>query len=281
MNNHYIYVWKEQGICGSGLPFYIGQGTHQYSHGKSKYHRAFATHLDNHQKDNFSYSQKKANKLSREGFPHVVEILYDNLTQNESDNLEKTLIKRLGRKINHTGILYNISEGGDKNPMHIPQIREKHAEIMKTKEHSDNIKKSFKKFSESGESYKKYIENKRNFMIKNFENPEYTEKYYAMYESEEHIEKLRIAQKSTSKEIEFKGVVYRSKNELARFLGISKQLITYRLKNNIQLDSEKLCEKQQVKIDGIIYESLTEASRKTGINVSVICDRHKRGLYNV
>ena len=45
MNNHYVYIWKEPGVAGSGLPFYVGQGKHNESNGfRSKYKRAHAKH---------------------------------------------------------------------------------------------------------------------------------------------------------------------------------------------------------------------------------------------
>ena len=49
--------------------------------------------------------------------------------------------------------------------------------------------------------------------------------------SDAHIEKHK-----NRKEIEWKGHTFKSKKQLARFLGISSQLLNYRLSNNIQLD---------------------------------------------
>lgn len=55
-----------------------------------------------------------------------------------------------------------------------------------------------------------------------------------------HAELMRsdsnIEKHKNRKEIEFNGTIFKSKKQLARFLGISSQLLNYRLTNNIHLD---------------------------------------------
>lgn len=176
---HYIYVWKESKF---GLPFYIGQGRHSgYKiSNKKRYSRAYKTHYNGNKNTNvLAYCQNVANKLESLGTPHTVEILYDNLTLEEVNNMEKLLIKRLGRRNIKTGILCNLTDGGEQNPMDDETIKRKHKELMESKEQRMKQK------------CKPYI---------------------------------------------FNGIKYYSKNELARTLGISKQLLTYRERNNIPFD---------------------------------------------
>lgn len=229
MNHHYIYVWKEQGIAGSGLPFYVGQGTHQ-SH--ARYPRAYAKHLDSNQKGRLSYAQKKANKLARLGVPHIVEILHDNLTQSQADEIEIQLVARLGRKVNNTGILYNISGGGDVNPMHDADIRAKHLAIMQSNEHREAFKVKISHiFTEA------YREAKSAETRERLNDPVKKAAWYAKFNTPETIERMRSKQADISgKPIEYKGIVFRSKKELARHLGISSQLLSFRLRKDIPLD---------------------------------------------
>ena len=131
MDNKYIYAWKEQGIAGSGLPFYIGQGTHRVN---SKYPRAYAIHYSGTQNGRLSYAQRKVT-LDR---------------------------------------------------------------------FNDPIKKA---------------------------------EWYNKFNTPEVIEKLKqIHSELNGIKIIHNGIEYRSKKELSRFLGISSQLLNYRIKNNIPLD---------------------------------------------
>lgn len=59
--DRYVYIWREQGIANSGLPFYVGIGTHRNStvH-HNKYYRAYQSHLTTGHADTFA--QRKANR---------------------------------------------------------------------------------------------------------------------------------------------------------------------------------------------------------------------------
>lgn len=175
---HYIYVWKESKF---GLPFYIGQGRHAgYKITNAKrYKRSITIHYNGKKGGKLAYCQLVFNKLLTNNIIPVVEILYDNLTLDEANNMEVLLIKRLGRRNIKTGILCNLTDGGTQNPMDDINIRKKHKELMATKEQ---------------------------------------------------------AMKQKCKPYVFNGVEYYSKNELSRTLGISKQLLTYRERNNIPFD---------------------------------------------
>ena len=90
LNNSYVYVWKEQGVCGSGIPFYVGKGTNTKN---NKYYRAYSYHKFSNGTP--SYAQRKADILNNNLKPHIVEILYDNLTEDAALDIEQKIINRL------------------------------------------------------------------------------------------------------------------------------------------------------------------------------------------
>lgn len=235
MNDHYIYVWKEQGVTGSGLPFYVGQGTHNIKRGK--YDRAITNHRTT---GGISYAQKNANKLAKLGTPHVVEILYDNLTQEEADELEKTLISRLGRRINNTGILCNISEGADFKPHLIDAVRLKRAETLR-KTLSNRVKSplnyrtfakiieelSITRYEYDGVIYKSINEICKKFNITR-------DMYYVR--STKGIDLIDSSNSTSKKTIEYDGKSYKSYHELARAFNMKANRVWQLLKEGRRLD---------------------------------------------
>lgn len=81
-------------------PFYIGIGKHRKPY--SKYYRAF---------DVVKRSQYWKNIYNKTDYE--VEILLDNLTKDEVILKEKEFIKLYGRVDNGTGILVNLTDGGE------------------------------------------------------------------------------------------------------------------------------------------------------------------------
>jgi group I intron endonuclease len=81
--------------------------------------------------------------VKKHGNP-IVEILYENLTKDEIHLLEQELIKKYGRKsINPSGLLVNISEGGDggsKGVKWSSEQNKKRSESLKGKKHSQETK---------------------------------------------------------------------------------------------------------------------------------------------
>jgi len=221
VRKHYVYAWVD---TTNDLPFYIGVGSHlEGIKTQTKYARAYHIHYANGTKKRLAFCQRLANKLMSNGTPHIVKILYDNLTLGERMKYEHDLIKEYGRRSERDGILCNITEGGEANPMHIPAVREKHAKIMKTIINIPTITPESK-------------ENHRMKTLANMRDPIYRAKWNATVRSEENIEKLRSTQPK-SKAISFNGVEYRSVSELSRCLDISKSLLLYRIKNNIPYDA--------------------------------------------
>ncbi len=221
-NDHYIYAWIDPN---TNLPFYIGQGKYQ---SKAKYARAYAKHFNSNTR--LAYCQNKANKLARLGTPHLVEILYDNVTQSIANELEESLIFIYGRRNTGTGILCNLTDGGETNPMNCEIIRKKHLYAVNMPAHIAN--KSAK--AKANSLKPGWLEWNRKMMTDKMNDPVYYESWYKKFTSNENIEKLRATHGGN--EIELNGVRYRSVRELARHLGFSPQLLRFRLKRGIPLD---------------------------------------------
>jgi len=116
-------------------PFYIGIGT------DSKYQRAYSKHSRN------IFWNRVVSKTRYE-----VEILLDNLTKKEAKLKEIEFIALYGKKIDKTGILTNISDGGDGNS------GGKHTEEAKRKIGEANKYKDYSKFDRSYMQTKEYKE---------------------------------------------------------------------------------------------------------------------------
>jgi hypothetical protein len=118
------------------IPFYIGVGLSD-----KNYFRAY-------QKSKSKRSEYWHN-ISQNGYD--VEILMDGLTKEQAFEKEKEFIKLYGRKNNNTGILCNMTDGGenppinvgDKNPAKRKEVREKLSKqrigIKLTNEHRKNL----------------------------------------------------------------------------------------------------------------------------------------------
>jgi predicted GIY-YIG superfamily endonuclease len=85
-------------------PFYIGIGENEKRAFTKKSRNKYWTHIVKNS-------------------PYEVEILFDNLSWEDACKKEKEFIKLYGRKDNGTGILSNMTDGGDTPPNHKGKIR--------------------------------------------------------------------------------------------------------------------------------------------------------------
>ena len=95
MNNWYVYRHIR---LDKNQPFYIGIGN------KVNYARAYEFKSD--KRNNIWNAIYRKTKIE-------VDILFDNITKQEAANKEKEFIKIYGRVDNYTGILSNMTDGGD------------------------------------------------------------------------------------------------------------------------------------------------------------------------
>lgn len=229
---HYVYLWKYPDDINNGEVFYVGQGKHRKY---NKYFRSKAIHYQD-KKLRRSYAQKVFDKIIKNGGIPTILIYKDDLIMQEANDIEKLLISTYGRRDNNTGILCNLTDGGEINPMCDPEVRIKQLNAVRTPEH--RLKRSIgaTKVNARPEILKQHIINS----TKMWENIEYRNKMIEKHNSKEMLEKHRSIQSELSGiKVVYNGIEYRSKNELARTLGMSLQMLSYRLKKNIPLDFPK------------------------------------------
>lgn len=108
-------------------PFYIGIGT------DSNYQRAYSKNSRN------IFWQRVVKKTN-----YDIEIIMDNLTKDKAKQKEIELITLYGKKINNTGTLVNITDGGESGSgyKHTEESKRKIAEANKYKDYS-KIDKSY------------------------------------------------------------------------------------------------------------------------------------------
>lgn len=118
------------------------------------------------------------------------------------------------------------------NPMFDPIVRNKWEVAIKSEEYREkqSISQS-KRYENEEERIKQSLATKTAWTT-----AEYKEAFWAGFDTEEVREKRLISAKKQGTIIVFNGNEYYSKKELARQLGISSQLLNYRLQNNIPLD---------------------------------------------
>jgi hypothetical protein len=221
-SKHYVYSWNIINDYGFLIPFYIGVGHNTNGY----YSRSYVVHR-------YGKNDKTRAQYKREKYANNVYIVieYDNLSLLERNIYEQYLISEY-RTIDNHGTLYNHTAGGEFNPMFDEKIKEKWYTKITTDE---------------------YREKQRNATSNNWKRQEYREKCESktklrernnigQFSSKKSIDEIHtnmILGQKTRKEMEYCGQIFPSKKALARFLGISSQLLNTRLNKNIQLDSPK------------------------------------------
>ena len=201
---YYVYGYYDM----NGDLFYIGKG---------KYNRKFY-HLyesQNYRKDKTLYNKHKTNKIksiiSKIGIDEFIEtkikVIKDNLTEKEALDLEKTLILKYGKLIDNTGILTNITDGGEFCI----------GNHFKSREHRNKISKSLTGSKRAEKSRKKQSQT-----VTGINNPNYGKKH-----TKETKSKIS---KRVSKPIVFQGKKYKSITECAVANNVSRTTIMRWLK---------------------------------------------------
>lgn len=108
MNNYYVYIYLDprksgqycySDVCFLYEPFYIGKGKNgRYKESNRNRSKCF---------------KNKLNKIKKLGLKPVVFKLYENLDEIKSFEIEKQLIKEIGRIDLKTGTLINFTNGGE------------------------------------------------------------------------------------------------------------------------------------------------------------------------
>lgn len=149
---YYVYIYKNPITLD---PFYVGKGcgNRAYSHlEKAKNIRKGSRE---------SLCIVECRRLLKDGFEPIIEIIINNLTESEALIIERQFISSFGRRNNNTGILTNMTDGGEsfdglvRTKLHYERI----VESRKGYKHSEQTKQKLRKsktFTE--ESHQAFIE---------------------------------------------------------------------------------------------------------------------------
>jgi hypothetical protein len=149
-----------------------------------------------------AYTKRSRNKYWRhivKSVPYKVEILFEDLSLEEACLKEIELIKIYGRKDLGTGILVNMTDGGDLPPSHKGKVRsddfrKKCSESNKgrklTDEHKKKLSESHKGFTPTEETRKKLSEVRKGKKFSPEHKNKISESLKGKKHSEETIQKL-------------------------------------------------------------------------------------------
>jgi hypothetical protein len=112
MDKFYVYVYLDPRKVGDYIygefkfdaePFYVGKGT--------GYRCNVGIKDDKNYK--FKLKHNKIKSIFKSGYIPIIDKIYEDLTEDESLNLEINIIKSIGKIIEGTGPLVNITDGGE------------------------------------------------------------------------------------------------------------------------------------------------------------------------
>lgn len=114
LNIFYVYIlrrpdWHDPYYVWLSCPFYVGKGCGR----RSKMHIWEAINYEKNGESRNNHKDRIINKLWRIGLDFEIEYYAINLTEEEAFRIEKKLINKYGRMNNGTGILVNMTDGGE------------------------------------------------------------------------------------------------------------------------------------------------------------------------
>jgi hypothetical protein len=156
-----------------------------------------------------AYTKRSRNKYWKhivKSVPYKVEILFEELSLEEACLKEIELIKFYGRKDLGTGILVNMTDGGDLPPSHMGKVRsdefrKKCSESKKGKklseEHKKNLSISHKGFKPSEETLKKLSDARKGKKLSTEHKEKIRQSNIGKKRTVETVEKLKSNHKGT------------------------------------------------------------------------------------
>lgn len=169
---YYVYEYIDPN---TNKPFYIGKGKGD----------RFLHHIKRLRDTDNPHKTNKIKKLLHEGTPPIINIIQSGLTESEAFNLENVLIIKLGRVNIKTGILLNLSDGGEGQSGWIPNdnYRKKMSNSVKGdkngmfgKKHTEETKEKIKQKA-LGRKVSKEQKEKISQRYKGEKNPFYGKKH--------------------------------------------------------------------------------------------------------
>lgn len=136
MNTFYVYIYLDPRKPGEYIyenmtfnyePFYIGKGKNNrlYDHWTNKYYKG--------EFEKNRHKNRKLKKIEDYGLLPIIFLLYNNLPQEVANNIEKLVIKRIGRYDLGKGPLCNLTDGGDGTINSSAESRKKISDALKGK----------------------------------------------------------------------------------------------------------------------------------------------------
>jgi len=255
--NYYVYVYLDTRKPGNYIyddlifnyePIYVGKGKKR----RHKNHLYLRNSMENH-------FYHKLNKIINEGFKPEIIIIKNNMNENDAFQYEIKTIKKLGKIINNTGPLTNLTDGGEGSSGRICSEETK-IKISKSNigrhENSDNTMKgkSFDEFFglERSEKIKKLISNNANPFWKNKKLPE------EMKNKISETLKNRFENKENHP-MYGKKINQNTKNKISESLKIyfkkNPKIVSEETKNKMSISAKK-CKKFIIKIKNLETEEI-------------------------
>ncbi len=250
-NKYYVYVLLDKSKPGIHKfndlefeyePFYVGKGTGD---------RIITTLI----KNKSFYRTHKHNRIKsikNRGYDIIAQKIYENLGNEESLEIEKKIIKLIGRRDLHLGTLTNLTDGGD-GRLESPHSKETKEKISKTKKeqalsipHTEETKNILREINKGdrnpmyGKTHTDEVKEQQSLRVSGSNHPMFGKNH-----TDESIAKIK---ESRNKSVD--------QNELNR---LSKERNS---KSILQYDLEGIF------IDE--YESIKVAAEKTGLSESLI-----------
>jgi group I intron endonuclease len=232
-----IYVYDD--LSFDYEPFYIGKGTDNRS-----YHSAFDRHN--------SFKKNKIKSLKKKNIKVLSIKVFENLNEQDSFNIETSIIKKIGRRDLKLGPLTNLTDGGD-GRTNIIVSEETKEKISKTKKsqnlhnkHTESTKTLLKQINQGennpmfGKNHTEQVKEEQSLRVSGTNHPMFGKKH-----DEKTLKKI--------KENRNKNVNQEKVNQLSRELN-SKSVLQFNLYGELIQE----------------FSSIKEASEKTGCSESII-----------
>ena len=256
MNNYYVYVFldpskegnfKYADIVFKYEPFYVGKGVND----RIKITKVISRCS--------GFKKSKLISLKNKGIKPIVEILFENLSNEKSIEIEKSLISKIGRRDLKLGPLTNLTDGGEGriNGRNSPESNEKaRISIIKTNQRKREMGYDFSLTEITKEKLRKINQGENNPMYGKTHTDEIKEAHslrvsglnHPMYGKKHSEETLRI--------------IREKRNACVNQEEMSKK--------SAELNSKKVL---QFSLDGDFlneFNSIKEASLNLGISESLI-----------
>lgn len=225
MKRHYIYGHFKKGT--SEL-FYIGQGINRRAWSKDK---------------RSSFWLKTVKK-----YGYDIKILYSNLTKLEANEIEISLIKKHGRKNINTGVLVNMTDGGEGTigVKYTEERREKVRAASTGRLHTEETKRLLSVIK-TGKTLSDETRIKISLAHKGRKESDVTKerKSIALKGVMPHKDTLRLAALKTSKPIiilkDCSIIEFPSISECSNYLNKDRATVRNYIKNNKDLTGYKIC----------------------------------------